>query len=51
MQQSERLNVKIKKKLGQEIGKLASVQEYNQHMTDSKRKMRFFTLTYHTGRK
>jgi hypothetical protein len=43
--------MKIKAKLGQEIGQPASVQEYNQHMTQSKRKMRFFTLTTHTGRK
>jgi hypothetical protein len=50
LQQSERLNVKIKTKLGQEIGEPTSVQEYNQHMTESKRKMRFFTLTSHTGR-
>jgi len=43
--------MKIKTKLGQETGKPASVQEYNRHMTELKRKMRFFTLTSHTGRK
>jgi hypothetical protein len=43
--------MKIKTKLGQEIRGPASVQEYNQHIIESKRKMRFFTLTSHTGRK
>jgi len=43
--------MKIKTKLRLEIGKPGSVQEYNQHVTELKRKMTFFTLTSHTGRK
>lgn len=51
LQQSERLNMKIETKLGQENGQPASVQEHNQHMTESKSTMRFFNLTSNIGRK